>query len=152
MVIWSAAAAFGTSTVLKATASAAPLTVRLRMCFTRTSMFFCGPSVVPSLASSPTVPGRWNRMVDLSERVERAAILRAPTDADGGAGLDVGHALRIRHLDHEVLVTEQLHPRAGVVAEIDQLLHLRLELVGAGAVGRVDAHPRSEEHTSELQS
>ena len=58
MVTWSAAAAFGTSTVLKATASAAPLTVRLRMCFTRTSMlFFSGPIDVPSLASSPNGPG-----------------------------------------------------------------------------------------------
>src|SRR5262249_13623816 len=81
------------------------------------------------------------KLISKLERVERAAILRAPTDADGGARLQVGHALRIRHLDHEVGMAQHLDPRARVDAENDQLPAPRVEQVGAGAVARVDAPP-----------
>src|SRR5262245_23127041 len=75
-----------------------------------------------------------------SRCVERAAILRAPADADRRPWLKARHAFRIRHFDNEVGATQYLNARTRMVAEVNQLFHPSVELIGS-TDRWIDANP-----------
>src|SRR5215467_13890942 len=127
MFSWSPATARGTGII---TVTAKPATARapaikrdffIALCTPCFGPSHHGRGRCPSLLISGTASGAG---ATTSGRVQRPAVLRLPADGDLRPRLELDAALRVRQLDHEILMAADRDAGAHMVAEIDQLAHL----------------------------